>query len=150
MKRAQNILFFLVLLLCLFSFNSSAQKLTDENTYLINQYFKSSIESTSVSHNFNKSDFNNELQANVVSLNQIGNSNEIDIKSKPNNSQQVIQKGNQNYYNFINYYNSNPSNFNIIQQGEANSLQIYGQNSIIENISIIQNSSFKTMIIKNY
>ena len=150
MKKVQNILFLQLLLLSLFSFNSSAQKLTDENTYLINEYFKLNKESTSVSYNFNKSGLNNRLQTNEVSLNQIGNNNEIDIKSNPNNSQQVIQNGTQNNYNFINYYNNNPSNFKIIQQGEANSLQIYGQNSIIENISIIQNSSFKTMIIKNY
>ncbi len=79
MKKVQNILFLQLLLLSLFSFNSSAQKLTDENTYLINEYFKLNKESTSVSYNFNKSGLNNRLQTNEVSLNQIGNNNEIDI-----------------------------------------------------------------------
>lgn len=132
------------------SFNSSAQELTNENTYLINQYFQLNKEAAAVTQNHNKSGIDNTVQNNLVSLNQIGNQNEIDIKSNANNSQQVTQKGDQNYYNFINYYNNNPSNFNILQQGRSNSLQIYGQNSIIENISILQKSNAKTLIIKNY
>ena len=146
MKRVQYILFLQVLLLSLLSFNSSAQELTTEDTYLINRYFQLNKEATAVTKNYNQSI----VQNNLVSLNQIGNQNEIDIKSNANNSQQVIQKGDQNYYNFINYYNNNPSNFNILQQGQSNSLQIYGQNSIIENISILQKSNAKTLIIKNY
>lgn len=93
---------------------------------------------------------NKQAQSNLVILNQIGNSNEIDIKQNGADSQKVNQFGNNNYYNFINYYNSSPSNFNIIQQGNANSLQIYGENSLIKNIGIVQNTNFKTLIIKNY
>lgn len=145
MKKIRKILFLELLLLSMFSFNSSAQELINENTYLINQYFQLNKDATSVSKNLN-----NTIQNSMVSLNQIGSQNQIDIKNNLSNSQKVIQNGNQNYYNFINYYNSNSSNFNIVQQGEANSLQIYGQNSIIENINIIQNSNFKTLIIKNY
>lgn len=141
-------LFFL--LFNLFFVNAFSQGLTDENTALINQYFQSNKDATLVVPKTNTFTNENQSQINLVEVNQVGNENQVDIKSNANNSQVVIQKGDQNYYNFINYYNNNPSNFNILQQGESNSLQIYGQNSIIENISIIQNSSFKTLIIKNY
>lgn len=93
---------------------------------------------------------NKQAQSNFVTLNQIGNNNQIDIKQNGGDSQKVNQLGNNNYYNFISYYNNTPSNFNISQQGNANNLQIYGENSIIKNISIVQKSNFKTLIIKNY
>ena len=150
MKKVHYILFLPLLFLSLLSFNVSAQELTNENTYLINQYFQLNKEATSVVQDVNKQALNYTNQNTVVSLNQIGNENEIEIKSNADNSQQITQQGNQNQYSFISYYNSNPSNFNILQQGTSNSLQIYGQNSIIENISIIQKSSAKTLIIKNY
>ena len=150
MKKNQYILFLPLLFLSLLSFNSSAQELTNENTYLINQYFQLNKEAASVVQDVNKQALNNTNQNTIVSLNQIGNENEIEIKSNADNSQQVTQQGNQNQYSFISYYNSNPSNFNILQQGTSNSLQIYGQNSIIENITIIQKSNAKTLIINNY
>lgn len=150
MKNCKYIPVFVVSLLYFVSFNMFSQQV-DENTYIINQYFQQS-KTAAIQSESNVSNLNRQSQANTVSLNQIGNKNQIDIKSNASNSnsQAVTQNGDQNYYNFINYYNNNPSNFNILQQGESNSLQIYGQNSIIENISIIQNSSFKTLIIKNH
>ncbi|MFD1293815.1 hypothetical protein ACFQ5N_08215 [Lutibacter holmesii] len=147
MKNKGYIVFFLIVCLSVF-FQDAYAQISDENTYLINQYFQlnkqqASKVSVSTTNTINQS------QINIVTLNQIGNDNDIEIKSNANNSQQVTQQGNQNYYNFINYYNNNPSNFNILQQGTSNSLQIYGQNSIIENITIIQKTNAKTLIIKN-
>ncbi len=139
-----------LLLLNLTSFNSNAQQ-TDENIYIINQYFQLNKESSLLENKRTPTTNNNKQeQSNFITLNQIGNKNEIDIKQNVANSQTVSQLGNNNYYNFINYYNNIPSNFNIIQQGNANNLQIYGENTIINNISIIQKSDFKTLIIKNY
>ncbi|WP_299527601.1 hypothetical protein [uncultured Lutibacter sp.] len=139
---------FFLLLFGFISFNSISQ-IADENTYVINQYFQLNKDaSLGAEKNASKSSI--QSQINVVTLNQIGNNNEIDIKQKSSDSQSVSQIGDSNYYNFINYYNSTPSNFNILQQGKSNSLQIYGENSIIKNISIVQNSNFKTLIIKNY
>ena len=148
MKNCKFISVFLICILYFIPFEAFSQQI-DENTQSINQYFQLN-NSASLGSEAISSGLNNNSQMNVVSLNQVGNENEIDIKNNSNNSQKVTQIGNQNDYNFINYYNSNPSNFNILQQGESNSLQIYGQNSIIENMTIIQNSSFKTLIIKNY
>lgn len=92
----------------------------------------------------------NETQFNLVKLNQVGNNNQIDIKSRLDDAQAVSQFGNNNEYQFINYYNSSVSNFNILQKGNSNSLQIYGENSLIKNMSIVQKGNFETLIIKNY
>lgn len=142
-----------VLLVCVLSFSSlSAQhQNSNEDTYIINQYFQLNKDASIVLNNTTLNSSNTiQSQSSSVNLNQIGNYNDIDIKQKGENSQAVNQVGNNNHYQFINYYNSTPSNFNILQQGNSNSLQIYGENSIINNISIIQKSSFKTLIIKNY
>jgi len=149
MKNPHKILLmFFTLSLTVFSGN--AQGITDENTYIINQYFQLNKESSLFENNNTPTTNNKQAQSNFVSLNQVGNNNQIDIKQKGGDSQTVNQLGNKNYYNFINYYNNTPSNFNILQQGNANNLQIYGENSIINNISIVQKSNFKTLIIKNY
>lgn len=121
----------------------------DENTHLINQYFQLNKEATSVvATKAANATFQSKI--NEVNLNQIGGENQIEIKSSNSNSQVVNQKGQDNYYQFINYYNNSPSNFNILQQGNSNSLQIYGQNSIIEKLSIVQKTNAKSIIIKNY
>lgn len=146
--------YILIIALTLFFANCNflvAQQLSDENTYVINQYFQSNKEfSSKLTDTQTLSTNSFQVQSNIVSLNQIGNNNEIDIKQKGADSQKINQIGNNNYYIFINYYNSTPSNFNIIQQGNSNNLQIYGENSIIKNIGIIQKSDFNTLIIKNY
>lgn len=146
--------YILIIALKLFFANCNllvAQQLSDENTYVINQYFQSNKEfSSKLTDTQTLSTNSFQVQSNIVSLNQIGNNNEIDIKQKGADSQNINQIGNNNYYNFINYYNSTPSNFNIIQQGNSNNLQIYGENSIIKNIGIVQKSDFNTLIIKNY
>lgn len=147
--------YILIIVLGLFFTNNNilvAQQLSDENTYVINQYFQSSKEISSklIDSKPIASTNNIQVHSNVVSLKQIGNNNEIDIKQKGIDSQTINQLGNNNSYNFINFYNNSPSNFNILQQGNSNSLQIYGENSIIKNIGIVQKSDFNTLIIKNY
>lgn len=92
----------------------------------------------------------NTSNINLVSLNQIGNYNNIDISKKSNASQKIVQIGDNNDYNFISYYSQMPLDLNVLQKGNSNALHIYGENSIIKNISIVQKSNFKTLIIKNY
>lgn len=87
---------------------------------------------------------------NEVIINQIGQNNVIDISTHINTSQEISQLGNNNYYSFIDYYSNSTNNFNVLQNGNSNSLQIYGTNSLINNISIVQKSNFKTIIINNY
>lgn len=147
MKNRTNIVIALVMLFGVFSSNSYAQ-ITDENTYIINKYFQVAQNEALLKENGALT--NTYTQNNLVQLNQIGNYNQINIKSTSNNTQSIDQIGNSNNYTFINYYNNNASQFNIMQQGNSNSLQIYGQNSIIDNISILQKSNYKTLIITNF
>ena len=142
--------FFLVLFNFII-FTGNAQQIADEKTYLINQYFQNiNTNEISLIENNKLVNFSNFSQVDYAKLNQVGNNNQIDIRSDVGNSQTVSQLGNGNNYEFISYYNSNISNFNIIQQGNSNSLQIYGENSLIKNISIFQKADFGTLIIKNY
>lgn len=146
MKNCNYIFIFCICFLCFISFKMQSQQI-DSNTHIINQYFQLNKESASVVNSYIRGV---QPQINEVTLNQVGNNNKIEVKSVGNDSQGVNQVGNNNYYQFINYYNNTPSNFNILQQGNSNSLQIYGENSIINNIGIVQKSNFKTLIIKNY
>ena len=138
------------LLLANFTFFIGIAQQTDETTYIINEYFQLNKEASLLLENKTPITSANQYQYSSVKLNQIGNCNQIDIKSSINDSQTVSQFGNSNNYQFINYYNSAVSNFNILQQGNSNSLQIYGENSLIKNMSIVQKANFETLVIKNY
>ncbi|TXD45978.1 hypothetical protein [Polaribacter sp. IC073] len=88
--------------------------------------------------------------ANEVVLNQYGLNNVAEIYQSKQTAQSVVQIGIENYYGFVDYENSSPVNFNVLQQGNANSLQIYGTNSLINGMEIIQKSNFKNIVIRNY
>lgn len=148
-KNSYRLLPIFLVLANLNFFIGNAQQ-TDETTYIIKQYFQLNNEASLLLENKTPIISANQFQYNSVKLNQIGNNNQIDIKSNINDFQTVSQFGNNNDYQFINYYNSAVSNFNILQQGNSNSLQIYGENSLIKNISIVQKANFETLIIKNY
>lgn len=149
MKNAQFKRSVLIVLFLFAFITIEAQQIANENTYLINQYFQLNNDALLLENRVS-SNYNIQTQDNFTILSQIGNSNQIDIKSNQNDAQAVSQFGNNNDYQFINYYNNSVSNFNIVQQGDSNSLQIYGENSLIKNMSIVQNANFETLIIKNY
>jgi hypothetical protein len=149
MKNYYYTSFIFFVLLNLTSFNGNAQQ-TDESTYIINEYFQLNKEASLLLENKVPATSNIQSQDINLVLNQLGNSNQIDIKGSINDAQTVNQFGNNNDYQFINYYNRSVSNFNITQQGNSNSLQIYGENSLIKNIGIVQKANFETLIVKNY
>ena len=160
MKKNKNIWCFLVFLLCsLYVTEVSAQQ-EKLPTYFSNNFSQLSpyntsllVDSNSLLTNENSQNSLFQQQSgniNSVVLNQVGFENNADIKSSNQTSQNVNQIGNENYYSFINYYNSNPINFGVHQQGNANSLQIYGTNSMMNGAAIIQNSNNQALIIKNY
>ncbi len=129
---------------------SSAQEITsNERNYILNQIQLNNNPSL-ILENKPYSEAELLVQSSSIELNQIGNYNQIDIKADVTDSQLVNQFGNQNNYTFINYYNNTPSKFDITQQGNGNFLQIYGENSIIKNLKIVQKSNAKTIIIRNY
>jgi len=149
MKNIDNIVFAFVMLFGVLFSNIIAQT-ADENTYIINQYFQSNKEASLVLGSKGLDPSILQSKNNSLLLNQVGNNNQIDIRSSVNDTQTVGQIGNKNDYQFINYYNNEVSNFNILQQGNSNSVQIYGENSIVKNLGIVQKTNFKTVIIKNY
>ena len=148
MKNYKYIVFVFLCFISLISFKVVAQQTTDIDKFIINQYYQLNKNASGLNKNIAGTRLQN--QDNAIKFNQVGNNNQLYIKSNINDAQIVNQIGNNNEYQFINYYSNLPSNFNIVQQGNANSLQIYGENSIINNISIVQKTNFKSLIIKNY
>ena len=139
-------------LINLIFFESLAQQ-NNENTFIINQYFQSiKTENAKIvegnllnQQNINtKSNYNSE----IVIL-QTGNYNNINVKAN-SKKVEINQIGNSNNYEFITYYNTNKINFEAQQIGNNNQLQVFGQNSIINNMKIVQFSNNKTITITNF
>ncbi|WP_218598323.1 hypothetical protein [Polaribacter sp. NJDZ03] len=160
MKKNKKIWYFLLLFFCSLSVTEVSAQQEKLPTYFSNNLSQLGPYNTSLlMDNNNLMTNENGLNSlfkqqsgniNSVVLNQVGFENNADIKSSNQTSQNVNQIGNENYYSFINYYNSNPINFGVHQQGNANSLQIYGTNSMMNGAAIIQNSNNQALIIKNY
>ena len=134
------------MLIAAFQVNIVAQQ-TDETTLAINNYFQISDEKPA-NNNPSKLDTNIQSYANVI---QTGNENNTYINSLQSGDQQEInQKGSQNNYEYYNFYSQENSNLIINQEGNQNSLQIFGENSLMKNATINQKSDFKSIVIKNY
>ena len=146
MKKYNYIVSTVIWFISVLFFQSYAQQ-SEINRGLIANYFKSIEE---VSKPFINDAKLNLEKHNYTLIQQVGFNNAIEVKGSVSDSQTISQKGNNNQYNFINYYNKTVSEFNINQQGNSNSLQVYGKNSIVKKLGILQNSNFKTIIIKNY
>jgi hypothetical protein len=137
------------------NFNMYAQQSTSETNFILSQ---NNFQLNKNISNLLGNDLNSEaLQIQRgsenygLNFNQVGNSNSIELLDKNINDTQIVnQIGYNNNYQFINYYNNSVSNFKINQLGTSNDLQIYGENSIIKNLSIVQKTNYKTLIIKNY
>lgn len=93
---------------------------------------------------------NNLNQNHQFIITQVGEGNLLNIKAGINDFQTVKQTGAKNYYNFIDYYNSRRSDINVLQEGTANSLHVYGTNSFTDKIKIYQKSDYKTITIRNF
>jgi len=150
MKKYSYITVIFYVLVSFYCSKSFAQEITsNEHNYILNQIQLNNNPSL-ILENKIYSEAELSAQSSSIELNQIGNYNQIDIKADVTDSQLVNQFGNQNNYTFINFYNNTPSKFDITQQGNGNFLQIYGENSIIKNLKIVQKSNAKTIIIRNY
>ena len=134
------------ILIIAFQADITAQQ-TDENTLIINTYFQTvsemPIEKQATLPNTDTQSY--------VNLVQTGNENSIYIKSlQTGDNQAVNQTGNENNYEYYNYYSQENSNLQVNQEGTLNSLQIFGENSLMKNATINQKSDFKSIVIKNY
>ncbi|SDY04557.1 hypothetical protein SAMN05444411_11511 [Lutibacter oricola] len=148
-KSFKSILYLVLFGLITFQLNA---QISDDNTYIINKYFQnttSEINNTSLL-NTNKSVATSSKTVNSdLNILQYGNFNYVNIKASGNklNSSQV---GNNNSYEFLTYYGRNDLNIDVQQIGNSNSVQVYGENSLINNMSIVQKSNFKTITIINH
>jgi hypothetical protein len=89
---------------------------------------------------------NNNTEANVSQIVQIGDLNRADV-----NAPQItlVQNGsNQEFY--FNETSQIPSNISVEMNGYNNYLEILGTNQLTENMKITVNGDFKSIIIRNY
>lgn len=141
------------LIVCFFSLELSGQENLNREREAI---FIQQINLEAFNQRFNANNSGRLRFRNINSTNhqlvitQIGDGNLLSVRTGVKDFQKINQKGNRNYYNFINYYNSRPSNVNILQQGEGNSLHIYGKNSFMDKIKIYQKSDYKSITIRNF
>jgi len=136
---------YLILVFCtVVGFEMNAQ-VEDQNTLLINTYFNLN------SNNYFDGSANpesNYLQA--VNILQYGNNNNIDINSSGKSQQKVNQIGNNNNFQYIDFYNSTDMKLDVLQEGNNSSIQIFGVNSMMKDMIIKQSANSKALIISNY
>lgn len=88
----------------------------------------------------------NESNRTVLKQEGVGNYSNVKAKTK---SLTVNQKGEENFNEFITYYGEGNLTMDILQEGVGNSILIYGENSLINNMKIVQKSNHKDIIITN-
>lgn len=123
------------LMLCyMMAFIGHSQQLSDNNSELINAYFKPHITTAITSE---------------TNLFQQGNYNEITIQTDAKSQIQVGQMGNYNGYFFISAYGNNDFSIDVLQQGDRNTIQVFGENNLMKNAVIRQTGSDRQIIITN-
>lgn len=85
--------------------------------------------------------------ANGTYIVQTGNYNEVAIESQ---QMQVNQTGDYQLLYYTETSKLEPSNMNINMEGANNYIEIYGNNSIMENMSINVQGDDRSVIIRNY
>ena len=136
---------YIILVCCFMTIYEMNAQVEDQNTALINTYFN--LSSPNFVDNFGYSESNFLQSAAIL---QFGNNNNIDINSSGKSQQKVNQLGNNNNFQFIDFYNSTDMNLNILQEGNNSSIQIFGTNSLIKNVLIKQSAGNQALIITNY
>jgi len=137
---------YLIIVSCSFAVLEMNAQVEDQNTRLINSYFNLNTNNDFV-NSFNIPEAN--IMESLFIL-QFGENNYININSSVKSEQKVNQIGDNNYFNYIDYYNSADMNLDIFQEGNNSSIQIMGFNSIMKDMIIKQTANDKTLIITNY
>lgn len=139
----------LTIIFTLGSYSIMTAQFSDENTELINQYFQLNVLRTEVTEPINEiSNYHSGSFAEIV---QTGIENNIRINSLQNGDEQIVnQKGNKNNYEYYNYYSHENSAMQINQDGTSNSVQVFGENSLMKDAVINQKSDFNSIVIRNY
>lgn len=124
-------------------------QIQDSNTEAINQYFQVNlIQSESEKVASPKSGIQEMSYVEVI---QTGTNNNININSLQSGDEQIVnQTGANNNYEYYNYYSKENSSLEINQDGALNSVQVFGENSLMKDATINQKSNFESIVIKNY
>ena len=139
----------LTIIITLGCYSIMIAQFSDENTELINQYFQLNVLSTEVTEPINE--ISNYNSGSFVEVVQTGIENNIRINSLQNGDEQIVnQKGNKNNYEYYNYYSQENSAMQVNQNGTANSVQVFGENSLMKDAVINQKSDFNTIVVRNY
>ena len=86
-----------------------------------------------------------------VQIVQKGVENKININSLQTGDEQVVnQMGQKNNYEYFNYYSKENSSMQVNQEGNLNSVQVFGENSLMKDAVINQKSDFNTIVVRNY
>ena len=136
---------YLIIVSCFLTVFEMTAQVEDQNTLLINTYFN--LSSTNFIDNYGYSESNFLQSAAIL---QFGNNNNIDINSSGKSQQEVNQIGNNNNFQFIDFYNSSDMSLDVLQDGNNSSIQVYGMNSLMKDMLIKQSAGNQTLIITNY
>ena len=136
---------YLIIVSCFLTVFEMTAQVEDQNTLLINTYFN--LSSTNFIDNYGYSESNFLQSAAIL---QFGNNNNIDINSSGKSEQEVNQIGNNNNFQFIDFYNSSDMSLDVLQDGNNSSIQVYGMNSLMKDMLIKQSAGNQTLIITNY
>jgi hypothetical protein len=121
----------------------------DESTIAIQQYFNG--EYSPVSNEIATGLQGTEGFSSSVTVVQSGNENNVYVRSLQSGDEQlVLQNGDNNNYEYYNYYSQENSSMQINQDGTLNSVQVFGENSLMKDAVINQKSDFNTIVIRNY
>ena len=134
-------LFIILIITLSYNIKPLAQTIINNDTEVIENYFYQNNNENTITDNA----LNNE-----INISQSGENNTIDISSTGKKIQLVRQVGDDNNYQYYSFYDSSSANLNINQFGDENDIQIYGHNSIIENLKIIQTTNNQTILILNH
>ncbi len=89
---------------------------------------------------------NEEAASTLLKQEGVGNYSNVQAAAESLN---ITQKGEDNFNEFITFYGEGNLTVNIFQEGVDNSIKIYGENSLIDNMSIVQKANHQDIIITN-
>ena len=145
MEKAICVFYFLI------SFTTySYCQMSDSNSDLITKYFQSDSKNFSLISN-RSSDSEVRRASSYINVVQNGEQNSVYVnRLASGDSQEVDQEGNYNSFEYYNYYSQKNSSMQINQDGTLNSVQVFGENSLMKDAVINQKSDFNTIVIRNY
>ena len=122
---------------------------SDDSTLAIEQYFNGEYKPAGTEPR-SVSDGTDALLSEVTII-QTGQENNVYIRSLQSGDEQLIrQNGQSNNYEYYNYYSQVNSTMQVNQDGTLNSVQVFGENSLMKDAVINQKSDYGAIIIRNY